>query len=264
VIGLELGWRYQKAGSAITVVTDDARSCPVPIPTAPRSSNAEWPLGREDLQECQGDGYETQKDGSLAVRIEVVGKQVTIETIASWCGRYEAQFEGSRTRKGRSQIDERGFVPTDKFGRTSVPSIYASATSAVRLCRAQASKESRDRPEVIAGQRLPKIGLPSRRHLPPIPRSPRSASLKRSQREGHRGSDRQDAVRASGPRWRLPRPKASIKIVADKKTHQIVAFTSWAVASRPHQRKAPGARDVAFLEDVVSPFTRIPRSAKRS
>src|SRR5437868_6471476 len=81
-------------------------------------------LGAKIMKSAKALGYERQKDGSFAVRVEAGGKQETVETdcILVAVG-MKPNSKGLGHEKVGVKIDERGFVPTDKFCRTNVPSI---------------------------------------------------------------------------------------------------------------------------------------------
>src|SRR5882672_341340 len=127
VIGLELGCVYQKLGSVITVVEMTPSLLPGTDPDCTAVVERRMvKLGAKILKSAKAMGYETQKDGSLAVRIEVAGKQQTIETdcVLVAVG-MRPNSKGLGLEKVGVKIDERGFVPTDQYGRTNVASIYA-------------------------------------------------------------------------------------------------------------------------------------------
>jgi len=201
-----------KLGRLITVVEMTPTLVPVPIPTAPRRPNAEMVGSARDLEECKAMGTRLKRRfarGSASSRWQTRDDR---NRLRPGCGRYEAQFEGSRTRKGRSQ-NRRARVRSHRQVRPhQVPSIYAIATSAVRLCSAhKASKRSRDRRRGHRWAQGCKIGLPVAARHSPIP--DRLGRLTEAQPK-EKGIEvrSQDAVRPRAiARWRLPRPKASSK-----------------------------------------------------
>ncbi|MET0593406.1 MAG: FAD-dependent oxidoreductase, partial [Polyangiaceae bacterium] len=124
VIGLELGCVYQKLGSAITVVEMTPTLLPGTDPDCTAVVERRMTkLGAKIYKSAKALGYEKQKDGSFAVRIEVAGKQETVETdcVLVAVG-MRPNSKGIGLEKVGVKIDERGFVPTDKFGRTNIPS----------------------------------------------------------------------------------------------------------------------------------------------
>src|SRR3954469_20293731 len=81
VIGLELGCVYQKLGAAITVVEMTPTLLPGTDPDCTAVVERRMvKLGAKILKSAKALGYEWQKDGSLAVRVDVSGKQETVET----------------------------------------------------------------------------------------------------------------------------------------------------------------------------------------
>src|SRR2546423_15572026 len=81
VIGLELGCVYQKLGAAITVVEMTPTLLPGTDPECTAVVERKMvKLGAKILKSAKALGYERQKDGSLAVRVDASGKQETVET----------------------------------------------------------------------------------------------------------------------------------------------------------------------------------------
>src|SRR4029077_16770979 len=109
-------------------------------------------------------GYERQRDGSIAVRLDVGGKAETIET--------EVVFVAVGMRPNGAGLGleelgvkvERGFVPTDAAGQTNVAGIYAVGDcSSLPMLAHKATKEGEVVAEIIAGHKAAKdwVGMPA-------------------------------------------------------------------------------------------------------
>src|SRR5882724_6517268 len=115
VIGLELGCVYQKLGSVITVVEMTPTLLPGTDPDCTAVVERRMvKAGAKILKSAKAMGYERQKDGSLAVRVEAEGKQQTIETdcVLVAVG-MRPNGKGLGLEKVGVKIDERSFIPTD-------------------------------------------------------------------------------------------------------------------------------------------------------
>jgi len=102
----------------LRLALEAAGTLDVPLPTAS--------VAKQLFTAAKAMGYEKQKDGSLAVRIEIGGKQETIVTdVVLVAVGMRPVSKGIGLEQVGVTIDTRGFVPTDKSGRTNIPSIYA-------------------------------------------------------------------------------------------------------------------------------------------
>jgi dihydrolipoamide dehydrogenase len=165
VIGLELGCVYQKFGAEITVV--EATGGLLPGVDADIAAVVEKKMvkhGARVLKNAKAMGYERNADGSLAVRIDLgEGKFDTIvcDTVLVAVG-----MRPNGAGLGLEEVGvkvERGFVPSDKFARTNVPSIFAIGdVSGHPMLAHKASKEGEVAAEVIAGHKAAKdwVGIP--------------------------------------------------------------------------------------------------------
>jgi dihydrolipoamide dehydrogenase len=255
VIGLELGCVYQKLGSAITVVEMTPSLLPGTDPDCTAVVERRMvKLGAKIFKSAKAMGYETQKDGSLAVRIEVGGKQETIETdcVLVAVG-MKPNSKGLGLEKVGVKVDERGFVPTDKFGRTNVPSIYAIGdVSGLPLLAHKASKEAEIVAEVIAGHKAAKdwVAIAAATFTDP---EIASVGLTEAQAK-EKGIEVQIGkmpFSASGRAMAVAETEGFIKIVADKKTHQIVGVHIVGPSASDLISEGALALEMsAFLEDV--------------
>ena len=249
---------------------DDAHACsPAPIPTAPPSSSARWSSSAPRSSRApRRMGYETQKDGSLAVRIEVGGKQETIETdcVLVAVG-MRPNSKGLGLEKVGVKIDERGL----RSHRQVRPHQRAEHLRHRRrqrsaAARAQGLERGRDRRRGHRrSQGRQRLGGHRRRHLHRSRDCLGGSHRGAGQGEGHRGPDRQDAVRRERPRHgrlrdrRLHQDRAPTKDAPDRS-----ASTSWVRRRATSSAKARWrSRWPRSSKTSVSPFTRTRRSAKR-
>jgi len=255
VIGLELGCVYQKLGSAITVVEMTPSLLPGTDPDCTAVVERRMvKQGAKILKSAKALGYERQKDGSLAVRVEAEGKTQTIETdcVLVAVG-MRPNGKGLGLEKVGVRVDERGFVPTDKFGRTNVPSIYAIGdVSGPPLLAHKASKEAEIVAEVIAGHKAAKdwVAIAAATFTDP---EIASVGLTEAEAKG-KGIEVQIGrmpFSASGRAMAVGETEGFIKIVADKKTHQILGVhIVGPSASDLISEGALALEMAAFLEDV--------------
>jgi dihydrolipoyl dehydrogenase len=255
VIGLELGCVYQKLGSAITVVEMTPTLLPGTDPDCTAVVERKMTkLGAKILKSAKALGYERQKDGSFAVRVDVGGKQETVETdcILVAVG-MKPNSKGLGLEKVGVKIDERGFVPTDKFGRTNVPSIYAIGdVSGPPLLAHKASKEAEIVAEVISGHKAAKdwVAIAAATFTDP---EIASVGLTEAQAK-EKGIEVQIGkmpFAASGRAMAVAETDGFIKMVADKKTHQLLGVhIVGPSASDLISEGALALEMAAFLEDV--------------
>ena len=159
IIGLELGMVYQKLGSQLTVVEalPDILTGVDPECAKIVERRIEK-LGGKIYKKAKALGYEKQPDGSLAVKVEADGKTETLvcDTVLVAVG-MRPNGKGLGLEQVGVTVDARGFVPTDKQGRTNVPTIFAVGdVSGAPLLAHKATKEGEIVAEVIAGLKAEK------------------------------------------------------------------------------------------------------------
>ena len=159
VIGLELGCVYQKFGSDLTVVEATPQLLPGVDPDI--TAVVEKKLvkhGAKIMKNAKAMGYEKNADGSLSVKLDVGGGKT--ETVQTDVVLVSVGMRPNGAGLGLEEIGvkvERGFVPTDKVGRTNVPSVWAIGdVSGLPMLAHKASKEGEVAAEVIAGHHAEK------------------------------------------------------------------------------------------------------------
>ena len=255
VIGLELGCVYQKLGAAITIVEMTPTLLPGTDPDCTAVVERKMvKLGAKILKSAKALGYERMKDGSLAVRVEVAGKQETVETdcVLVAVG-MKPNSKNLGLEKVGIKVDERGFVPTDKLGRTNVPSVYAIGDlSGPPLLAHKASKEAEIVAEVISGHKAAKdwVAIAAATFTDP---EIASVGLTEAQAK-EKGIEVQVGkmpFAASGRAMAVAETDGFIKMVADKKTHQLLGVhIVGPSASDLISEGALAIEMAAFLEDV--------------
>jgi dihydrolipoamide dehydrogenase len=255
VIGMELGCVYQKLGAAITVVEMTPTLLPGTDPDCTQVMERKFvKAGGKVLKAAKALGYERQKDGSLAVRVEVEGKQETIETdcVLVAVG-MRPNSKGVGLEKAGVVTDARGFVPTDKLGRTNVPSIYAIGDlSGPPMLAHKASKEAEVVAEVIAGHKAAKdwVTIPG-----VIFTDPEIASVgiteAQAKEKGIEVSVGKMPFAASGRAMAVAETEGFVKTIADKKTRQVLGIhIVGPSASDLISEGALALEMAAFLEDI--------------
>jgi dihydrolipoamide dehydrogenase len=188
------------------------------------------------------------------VRVEVEGKPQTIETdcVLVAVG-MRPNSKGVGLEKVGVRVDERGFVPTDKFGRTNVPSIYAIGdVSGPPLLAHKASKEAEVVAEIIAGHKAAKdwVAIAAATFTDP---EIASVGLTEAQAK-EKGIEVQIGkmpFSASGRAMAVGETDGFIKMVADKKTHQLLGVhIVGPSASDLISEGALALEMAAFLEDI--------------
>lgn len=255
VIGLELGCVYQKFGSEITVV--EATPNLLPGIDSDVSAVVEKKMvkhGAKIMKNAKAAGYEKNADGSLSVRIDLgEGKFDTVvcDTVLVAVG-----MRPNGAGLGLEEVGvkvERGFVPSDKQGRTNVPSIYSIGdVSGQPMLAHKASKEGEVVAEVIAGHKAAKdwVAIPGAIFTDP---EVAVAGLTEEQAKA-KGLDIRVGkfpFAALGRAMAVNETDGFFKVVADKNTHELLGV----------QIVGPSATDLisegalalemrAFLEDI--------------
>jgi dihydrolipoamide dehydrogenase len=255
IIGLELGMVYQKFGSQLTVV----EALPdiltgVDPECAKLVERRIVKHGGTIHKKAKALGYEKQADGSLLVKVEVEGKAETIacDTVLVAVG-MRPNSKGLGLEQVGVTIDGRGFVPTDRAGRTSVRSIYAIGdVSGPPLLAHKATKEGEVIAEVIAGHAVEKdwVAIPGA-----IFTDPEIATVGLTADEAKaRGIEvvvGKFPFAALGKAMALAETEGFVKVVADKKTKQVLGVhIVGPEASTMISEAALGLEMAAFLDDL--------------
>ncbi len=255
VIGLELGCVYQKFGSQITVV--EATPNLLPGIDTDVSAVVEKKMvkhGAKIMKNAKAAGYEKNADGSLSVRIDLgEGKFDTVvcDTVLVAVG-MRPNGAGLGLEEAGVKV-ERGFVPSDKQGRTNVPSIYSIGdVSGQPMLAHKASKEGEVVAEVIAGHKAAKdwVAIPGAIFTDP---EVAVAGLTEEQAKAKGLEIRvgKFPFSALGRAMAVNETDGFFKVVADKTTHELLGV----------QIVGPSATDLisegalalemrAFLEDI--------------
>ena len=165
IIGMELGGAYQNLGSELTVV----EALPTVLTgvdpdVAAVVERSYVKRGAKIIKGAKALGYEKQTDGSIAVRVDVVG---TPQTIVTDVVLVAVGMRPNGAGVGLEELGvkvERGFVPTDAMGQTNVPGIYAIGDcSSLPMLAHKATKEGEIVAEVIAGHKAAKdwVAIPA-------------------------------------------------------------------------------------------------------
>ncbi|HEX4446848.1 MAG TPA: dihydrolipoyl dehydrogenase [Polyangiaceae bacterium] len=165
IIGMELGGAYQHLGSEITIVEALPQLLTGVDPdVAAVVERLYVKRGAKILKGAKAMGYERQRDGSLAVRLDVGGKSETVETdMVLVAVGMRPNGAGLGLEDLGVKVD-RGFVPSDNVGMTNVNGIYAIGDcSSNPMLAHKATKEGEIVAEVIAGHRAAKdwVAIPA-------------------------------------------------------------------------------------------------------
>ena len=255
IIGLELGMVYQKLGSQLTVVealpqilTGTDPDCAKVVERRIIKHGGTIYTGAKAL------GYEKQADGSLAVKIEVNGKQETIvvDTVLVAVG-MRPNGKNLGLEKVGVTVDQRGFVPTDKFGRTNVPTIYAVGdVSGAPLLAHKATKEGEIVAEVIAGHKAEKdwVTIPGAIFTDPEIATA-GMTVEEAKQKGIEVVVGKFPFAALGKAMALNETDGFVKVVADKKTKQVLGVhIVGPEASTMISEGALSLEMAAFLDDL--------------
>ncbi|HEY4015984.1 MAG TPA: dihydrolipoyl dehydrogenase [Polyangiaceae bacterium] len=255
IIGMELGGAYQRLGSDLTVV----EALPnilngVDADAAAVVERSYVKHGAKIMKGAKALGYEYQKDGSVAVRLDVGGKTETVVTDVVLVA------VGMRPNGGGLGLEEigvkveKGFVPSDNVGRTNVPGIYAVGDcSSLPMLAHKATKEGEVVAEVIAGHKAAKdwVAIPTA-----IFTEPEVAIVGLGEEQAKaKGID----VRIGkfpfsvlGRAMAVSETDGFVKVVANKQTHEILGFIVVGPSATDLISEGALALEMhAFLEDVA-------------
>src|SRR5271165_15374 len=254
IIGMELGGAYQRLGSELTVV----EALPtiltgVDADVAAVVERAYIKHGAKILKGAKALGYEYQKDGSVAVRLDVGGKTETVVTDVVLVA------VGMRPNGAGIGLEdlgvkvEKGFVPTDAVGATNVPGIYAVGDcSSVPMLAHKATKEGEVVAEVIAGHKTAKdwVGIPAA-----IFTDPEIATVglgeDEAKQKGIEVRVGKFPFSALGRAMAVSETDGFIKVVAGKSTHEILGVHIVGPEATDLISEGVLALEMhAFLEDV--------------
>lgn len=255
IIGLELGMVYQSFGTELTVV----EALPdilngIDQDCAKVVERRIVKRGGKIHKNAKAMGYTKQSDGSLSVAIEIDGKQQSIASdVVLVAVGMRPNSKNIGLEKVGVTIDKRGFIPTDKAGRTSIPSIYAIGdVSGPPLLAHKASKEGEVVAEVIAGHKAEKdwAAIPGA-----IFTDPEIAMVGLTAEEAKaKGIDvavGKFPFSALGKAMALNETEGFVKVIADKNTKQVLGVhIVGPEASTMISEGALALEMAAFLEDL--------------
>ena len=255
VIGLELGCVYQKFGSDLTVVEMTPTLLPGVDPEC--TAVVEKRLvkhGAKIMKSAKAAGYEKNKDGSIAVKVELEGgkyETVVVDVVLVAVG-----MRPNGTGLGLEEIGvkvERGFVPSDITGKTNVPGIFSIGdVASMPMLAHKATKEGEVIAEVIAGHKAAKdwVSIPAAIFTDP---EIATAGLSEEQAKA-KGIDVRVGkfpFAALGRAMAVNETDGFFKIVSDKKTHEVLGVhIVGAEASDLISEGALALEMHAFLEDI--------------
>jgi dihydrolipoamide dehydrogenase len=255
IIGLELGMVYQKFGSQLTVVEALPQILTGVDPECAKVVERRiLKHGGAIFTNAKALGYEKQSDGSLAVKIEVAGKQETIscDTVLVAVG-MRPNGKSLGLDKVGVTVDQRGFIPTDKQGRTNVPTIFAVGdVSGPPLLAHKATKEGEIVAEVIAGLKSEKdwVSIPGAIFTDPEIATA-GLTADEAKAKGIEVQVGKFPFAALGKAMAINETEGFVKIVADKKTKQVLGVhIVGPEASTMISEAALSLEMAAFLDDI--------------
>jgi dihydrolipoamide dehydrogenase len=255
IIGLELGMVYQKFGSQLTVVEALPTLLSGVDPDCTRIVERRiQKRGGTILKSAKAAGYERQSDGSIAVRVETGGGHQTVvcDVVLVAVG-MRPSAKGLGLEQVGVTIDAGGFIPTDRTGRTNVPSIYAIGdVSGPPLLAHKASKEGEVVAEVIAGHKAEKdwVAIPGAIFTDPEIATV-GLTVEEAQAKGIETLVGRFPFSALGKAMAIGDTEGFVKVVADKATKQVVGVhIVGPEASTMISEGALALEMAAFLEDL--------------
>jgi dihydrolipoamide dehydrogenase len=255
VIGLELGCVYQKFGSELTVVEMTPTLLPGVDPEC--TAVVEKRLvkhGAKIMKSAKAAGYEKNKDGSIAVKIELEGgkyETVVVDVVLVAVG-----MRPNGAGLGLEEIGvkvERGFVPSDITGKTNVPGIFSIGdVASMPMLAHKATKEGEVIAEVIAGHKAAKdwVSIPAAIFTDPEI-AVAGLSEEQAKAKGIEVRVGKFPFSALGRAMAVNETDGFFKIVSDKKTHEVLGVhIVGAEASDLISEGALALEMHAFLEDI--------------
>jgi len=255
IIGLELGMVYQAFGSELTVLealptilTGTDPDCAKVVERRIVKRGGKIHVG------AKAQGFEKQADGSVLVKADVGGKiesipaDVVLVAVGMRPNSKDAGFEAAGVT-----IDAKGFVPTDKLGKTNVPGIYAIGDiSGPPLLAHKASKEGEVVAEVIAGHKAEKDWVAIAGAIFTDPEiATVGLTVEEAQKKGHEVQVGKFPLAALGKAMAMGDTDGFVKVVADKKTRQVLGVHIVGIeASSMISEAALALEMAAFLEDL--------------
>jgi dihydrolipoamide dehydrogenase len=226
IIGLELGMVYQKFGSQLTVVEALPDILTGVDPDCAKIVERKiLKRGGTIFKNAKALGHEKQSDGSVGVKVEVDGKPQTLLTdMVLVAVGMRPHSKGLGLEQVGVTVDKRGFVPTDKSGRTNVPTIFAIGdVSGPPLLAHKASKEGEVVAEVIAGHKVEKdwVAIPGAIFTDPEIATA-GLTADEAKAKGLEVIVGKFPFSALGKAMALNETEGFVKVVADKKTKQVL------------------------------------------
>lgn len=255
VIGLELGTVYQKFGAQLTVVEATPSLLPGVDPEC--TAVVEKKLvkhGAKILKNTKAAGFEKNADGSIAVKVDLGDGK--FDTVVTDVVLVAVGMRPNGAGLGLEEIGvkvERGFVPTDTFGRTNVDGVYAIGdVSGQPMLAHKASKEGEVVAEIIAGHKAAKdwVAIPAAIFTDP---EIAVAGLTEAQakEKGIEVRVGKFPFSALGRAMAVNETDGFFKVVADKKTNELLGVHI--VGPEASDLISEGALALemhAFLEDI--------------
>jgi dihydrolipoamide dehydrogenase len=255
IIGMELGGAYQRLGSELTIVEALPNILTGVDPDlAAVVERAYVKHGARIIKTAKALSSEHQKDGSVAVRLDIGGKTETVVTdVVLVAVGMRPNGAGIGLEEIGVRVD-RGFVPTDSLGRTNVPGIYAVGDcSSAPLLAHKATKEGEVVAEVIAGHKAAKdwVAVPTA-----IFTDPEIATVGIGEEQAReKGIDVQVGkfpFSVLGRAMAVSETDGFVKVVANKSTHEILGFHVVGPSATDLISEGALALEMhAFLEDVA-------------
>jgi dihydrolipoamide dehydrogenase len=256
IIGMELGGAYQRLGSELTIVEMlPSILTGVDPDLAAVVERAYVKHGARIIKSAKALGYEHQKDGSVAVRLDLGGGKT--ESVVTDVVLVAVGMRPNGAGIGLEQLGvtvDRGFVPTDNLGRTNVAGIYAVGDcSSAPLLAHKATKEGEVVAEVIAGHKAAKdwVAIPTA-----IFTDPEIATVgigeEQAREKGIAVQVGKFPFSVLGRAMAVAETDGFVKVVADKNTHEILGFHIVGPAATDLISEGALALEMhAFLEDVA-------------
>ncbi len=256
IIGMELGGAYQRLGSELTVVEAlPALLNGVDADAAAVVERAYVKHGAKIIKGAKALGFEHQKDGSVAVRLDLGGGKT--ETVVTDVVLVAVGMRPNGAGIGLEELGvkvEKGFVPTDHVGQTNVPGIYAVGDcSSVPMLAHKATKEGEVVAEVIAGHKAAKdwVAIPTA-----IFTEPEVAIVglgeEQAKQQGLDVRVGKFPFSALGRAMAVAETEGFVKVIANKTTHEILGFVIVGPSATDLISEGALALEMhAFLEDVA-------------